>query len=218
MSGMSLSQSHPSVTRSRQLTAGCTHWKATQLSRSRFVTSLGRRDTWAGWRRSAEARPATDATNGRNQYLKYSTWQYKRQMLATCDVTRQGRFIIALVCWITANIRYLFFTVIRVRHSMSVTYYVGYAVTDAAGRWRLADPADRFFFFFFFWGGGGGSNFGGADLTTPIFNFLHGFRPLYFEVAEFWWFLCLFFMFILVRPPRASSRTGGSCGRAFTDH
>ena len=37
--------------------------------------------------------------------------------------------------------------------------------------------------FFFFWGGG--ASFGGVGLTYPIFKFIHGFRPLYFEIAEF---------------------------------
>ena len=31
----------------------------------------------------------------------------------------------------------------------------------------------------------GGPSLGGWGLTYPIFKFLHGFRPLYFEIAEF---------------------------------
>ena len=37
-----------------------------------------------------------------------------------------------------------------------------------------ADPADRL---------GRGASLGGGGLTYPIFKFLHGFRPLYFEFA-----------------------------------
>ena len=33
-----------------------------------------------------------------------------------------------------------------------------------------------------FWGG---ASLGGGGLTYPIFKFLYGFRPLYFEIAEF---------------------------------
>ena len=43
---------------------------------------------------------------------------------------------------------------------------------------------------FFF--GGGGPSLGGGGLPTPIFKFLHGFRPLYFEIAEF----CIIFYIV----------------------
>ena len=54
-------------------------------------------------------------------------------------------------------------------------------IAEGSGRpecrywWSLADPADRF----------GGPSFGGGGLTYHIFKFIHGFRPLYFEIAEF---------------------------------
>ena len=35
--------------------------------------------------------------------------------------------------------------------------------------------------------GGGGQNFWRGDLTYPIVNFLHGFRPLQFRTTAFWY-------------------------------
>ena len=51
-----------------------------------------------------------------------------------------------------------------------------------------ANPGDRL----------GGEVLAEGAKPTPIFKFLHGFRPLYFEIAEFciYVFILLFFMFI----------------------
>ena len=100
-------------------------------------------------------------------------------------------------------------------HPLADTIYCGplwidvtvCAVTSSSGIGRatcwltgpLADPADRFFF----WRGEGAS-FVGGGLT---YKFLHGFRPLYFEIAEFW-HLFLFY----VKFWSLFSRFGGQTG------
>ena len=55
--------------------------------------------------------------------------------------------------------------------------------------WARTDPADRFRVGGRFWPRG--------PNLPPIFDFLPGFRPLYFEITEFW-YLLFYFMFYLV--------------------
>ena len=59
--------------------------------------------------------------------------------------------------------------------------------------------------------GGGGQVLAEVTWPTPIFNFLHSFRPLYFEITEFLhlFILCFFFRFIY------SSFGGQNTLRAF---
>ena len=50
---------------------------------------------------------------------------------------------------------------------------------------------------FFFFGGGGLGRFGGAGLTYQILKFIHGFRPLYFEITEFSYLFFILRIFFL---------------------